>query len=442
MSKISLIKDMIEKNKGKIVRRTVAVVLSLGVLAGALTGCGNNNKNDTKDIKESVKATEDTQYTKTDNDTQSDDKQIDNTDSQINSTDKQTESTNNPTESGTDNVKPKFVHSDTYNRAKQKWASMWNMRTEDIYFGGQNEFVTKAAPYTFLAEQGVVYFDSQGKPHAYGSEDYSHYNAVQSKVLIDSNSPENDIHIVVQYRDGEIPKTGTGNAAAVVATWGLRYEVPDDVYQEVLAMKNDYRLGFLIQQIDIEYNPEVLHHSLVRNRVLKNYNLFSNLSNGTNQWGMDAMNPDIVNYIADVDYDNWNIVVHYSEETGKDKVKIHEYNFAMKECDGWDDALEGDFILKPMDKEHRDNLSVDSVMHNSQTQLGKTLDDCDVDRTFMLLPTDAQKAAAEVVYEFDMLNLICTQQSTQFNKFENGEIAFEYINDLTRNYVNQNSLIK
>ena len=409
-------------------KRILALILALLIVVGTFAACSeNDDKEQSKENDETVKNEQVLNKNESSN--------IGNADSGENSNNENVNNSNS-SNSNANQVVDRYAHSDIYNRIKQKWSSIWNSDPGGLI--EKNEFITKAAPYTFLEEQRVVYFDSQGMPCAYGNEDYDNYLALQTEVFVDPNSPENDIYVLVQYRyEG---RYSNDNAYEAFATWMLKYEIDDDCYRDVLLLADDWRLGPLVQEIDKEYKPEIISQSSVLTKYAGEYNLYKNLEKGENQWENDPINSKTFNYVANVDYENMAVTINYTDK--KNRGKIYSYTYKVKESPNWDKALVGTLITDPMDKEYRDSLPLDKIMPSYSTKWGRMLRACYINGRWSLEPSDEQKATATLLYDFEAIFANTTNPSIQFNNYESGKIGYADVNNLTRKYIRNSESTK
>ena len=412
----SFIKKLIKKYK-----KALLGIGSLGVTAAMTVGivsCNSNKFNTFDDFTDNgyeQTASEDTNFGTTNNQGGN------------------SQSTNNSINSGTTDANvDKFAHSDTYNRTKQKWESLWGGVAPSMR--GELGFLTKAAPFKFLAEEGVVYYNSEGKPRAYGTdENFDNIYSIQSKAWVDPNTPENDLYLLTQYISAPVDDENH-NGNTYVATYMLKYALKDDCYRDLLLLSGDFRSSLLIQQIDQEYTPELISKSLIRYDLIDSLNLFKDLPNGgVNQPKLDYYKEDVSNYVSNIDYTNMTITVNYN--TNRDKGTIYSYTYKLKETKNWEDILQGDDYTYPVPKEERDALTTEQIMPTYSSNIGKVLSNARV-FNWKLLPSAEQKATATAKYKFDYLYTDVTGKQKVIEQYESGQISYEEVNRLTRDYVN------
>ena len=364
-------------------------------------------------------------------DTDTKDSETDEESQEVTETETATE-TETETEAKTD-PKPdydRFVHSETYNRAKQKWSSVWNRGVDRKSEMG---FLTKPAPFKFLSQQGVVYYNDDGEPRAYGTDDnFDNYKSIQSKGWIDPKTEENDFYLLTQYISAPIYE-GNSNGETYVATYMLKYILEDDCYRDLLLLSGDFRSNLLIQQIDQEYTPELISKTLIRYDLIREFGLFYKLPySGVDQYTMDYYKEDVCNYVSNIDYENLTITVNYNNPSNQGN--IYSYTYKLKESPSWDQVLIGSEFTAPKTKEERDALTNEQIMRTYQGNVGTVLYDV---RAFAwaLVPSDEQKATASVKYEFDYLALESIAASDRVNRYESGAIRYSQVNELTLDYV-------
>ena len=434
---MSYIKQLIEKYQ-KSAKRTIAGgLVALGVLTGSLTSCGNtNNTLDVDDTKDYIETVDNTKVTESGTTTKPTETGVlDQTDksTQSSQTDKSTETSNTtkPTESDTARPEDKFVHSDTYNRAKQKWADVW---TGGVNRATEIGFLTKAAPFKFLSQQGVVYYNAEGEPRAYGTDDnFDNELCIQSKAWIDPSTSENDFYLLTQYISAPIDDDNS-NDDTYVATYMLKYTVADDCYRDLLLSAGTLRGNLLIQQIDQEYIPEIISKSVISYDLIKTLNLFKDLPNGgINQPTLHYYKDEVSNYVSNIDYTNMAITVNYN--TKANKGDIYSYTYKLKETPNWDKVLVGSDFVPARTEEERNALTTEQIMPTYSSNAGAVLDDAKV-FAIKLKPSADQKATASIKYDFVNLAVDASATGKTLDNYEAGKISYAEVNSLTRDYVN------
>lgn len=428
---MSYIKQLIEKYSLP-AKRTVAVGLVAFCTLSSLTACGDvaNEIIDTNGTK-ITETSGDINFTESSNNQTGNQSGNQNETNQSNNQNETNQSTSNPTGSDITNVEDRFAHSEEYNRAKQKWASIWS---DGVYKNTRQGFLAKPVPFKFLEEQGVVYYNSQGEPRAYGTdENFDNVKSIQSKAWIDTNTAENDLYLLTQYISAPIDDSNS-NDDTYVATYMLKYTVDDDCYRDLLLLSGDFRINLIIQEMDKEYTPEVISKSIIRYDLIESLGLFRDLSNnGANQPILDYNKADVANYVSNIDYNNMAITVNYN--TKANKGNIYSYTYKLKEAPNWDKLLQGGKYTDPIPQEDRDALTVDQIMPTYSSNAGPVLNDV---RAFnwALSPSADQKATASIKYDFVNVAVDASATSDKVNNYEAGKISYAEVNSLTRDYVN------
>ncbi len=428
---MSYIKQLIEKYSLP-AKRTVAVGLVAFCTLSSLTACG--------DTANKIIDTNGTKITETSGDinvTESGNNQTGNQSgnqtetNQSNNQNETNHSTTKPTGSDITNMEERFAHSEEYNRAKQKWASIWS---DGVYKNTRQGFLAKPVPFKFLEEQGVVYYNSQGEPRAYGTdENFDNVKSIQSKAWIDTNTAENDLYLLTQYISAPIDDSNS-NDDTYVATYMLKYTVDDDCYRDLLLLSGDFRINLIIQEMDKEYTPEVISKSIIRYDLIESLGLFRDLSNnGANQPILDYNKADVANYVSNIDYNNMAITVNYN--TKANKGNIYSYTYKLKETYSWDAMLKGNLSTVAVSKEYRDSLTPEQIMLTNSTLAGPALVSTAVD-AWVLNPSSKQKATASIKYDFVNVAVDASATSDKVNNYEAGKISYAEVNSLTRDYVN------
>ena len=406
----------------KKMKRILAFILAMLMTVGVLTSCGESENNDLpNDDKEQ-------------NEENKEKEENGKNEKNGNSGGVQQSTNNNQTNTQIEKQPDytRFAHSDTYNRAKQKWGTVWINGS----FNRETElgFLTKAAPFKFLAEQGVVYYNSEGEPRAYGTDDnFDNEHCIQSKAWIDPNTTENDFYLLTQYISAPIDD-GNFNDDTYVATYMLKYTVADDCYRDLLLSAGTLRGNLLIQQIDQEYIPEIISKSVIRYDLIKSLGLFRDLpNNGVNQPILDYNRENVANYVSNIDYSNMTITVNYN--TKANEGDIYSYTYKLKESPYWDKVLVGSDFVPAITEEQRDALTPEQIMPTYSSNVGPVLyDTCAF--VWTLSPSASQKATASIKYDFVYVPVDASATGKTLNDYEAGKISYASVNSLTRDYVN------
>ena len=422
MSKTSYIKQLIERNNSSIIRRLATGVVGFGMLTSVLTSCDQIESINPGDLFTEPKFT----YNQ--------------------NTDKTTGIVIPPETPPANLVQ--FEHSDTYNHAKERWGGLWN----NIMYSEKNDFLTRAIPFNFLSKQGVIYYNEEGEPRAYGHGDS--FPAVESQeyircgAFIDTATPDYDFYLAVQYISEPVDENSSFNEDAYVATWLLKYSVDKACYQDLLLLSGDVRCNMLIQQIDEEYEPEVISKSVVNYDMLNGSQWFRNVKDGINvstiqQQIGHPINKNykypIVNYVENIDYENMTITINYTSE--QTQGKIYSYTYKLKESEYWDKMLIGNEFKPPISQEYRDSLTSKDIMQTYQTPQGEALDSCAV-KFWTLFASDAQKATATLKYNFTPVNVAGTTQGERIDRYDKGLTSYYDVNALTAQYYKDQGLSK
>jgi len=416
MSKFSYIKKMIEQNKKSIINRTAAGLISLGLLTGALAGCDNITKpNQTEHTNQ-------------------------NTDNVSEIVGSDTVAGSNTTKPTTPNkpYTPKYEpleHSDTWYKAKQRWGRMWEQNV--LYWQHDIRFLKSPAPFKFLEEQGAVYYDENDalRPNII-DESFLGSNYIQSQGFIDDNTPENDFYLLVQFINSHTEKSYGNGSDVYIASYMLKYTLPDDCYRDLLLLNGDDRCNLLIQQIDEDYPREVVSKSVVKYDLLYTLSAFDT-SNGVNQTSVNKGLSSLANYVENVDYDKHTLTINYADK--EDIGKIYSYTYNVKESPAWEQCLLGSQYVSPITKEYRDSVKDSELMSQYQTPVGPCLGNVKIGLSgWTLAPGEQHKNAAKLKYDFEPIMLNSEGSLEKVNKYLNGEIPFEQVNDLTRQYASAN----
>lgn len=332
----------------------------------------------------------------------------------------------------TEQTQPKYTpeHSNTYLRAKEKHKNNWALT--GLETSNDNEFQMLPAPFRFLTEQGACYYED-GLYYAYGNEDFLNNNCISSKIFLDFKTSSYDVYMLVQYKNGSINPLSS-NDGVYLTTWLLKYDLTKEVYRDLLLLNNDYRSAFLIQQIDDEFNPKIIEHSIVKYDLLRWLQLFGKAGYGVADIQNDSKK---TNYISSVNYDDMSLTVNYGSTS--DLGEIYSYTYKLKETDAWERVLEGNMFSGPMSQEDRDSLTVEDLMPTQNTMMGEGLSNFSIEGRWMCAPTDEQKSTSKLKYDFEFFNYESYNlPNKRVDSYDNGEISYSSVNNLTVDFENNN----
>lgn len=330
-------------------------------------------------------------------------------------------------ETGTSSQTEQRKHSDLYWETKNQWADLWNKKYGEMT--DKEQFQIKGAPFAFLAQQGAVYYDDYGNAYAYGNEDFENNNCIQSHVYVDEHSIENDIYVLTQYVSAPVSDLYSDNNGAYVATYMLKYNLPNDVYKDFLLYTGDLRCGMLVSKISEKFKPEIISQSVVEFDLIQQLRLFDK--------GLvfDWLG-EYINYIENIDYENLNLTITY--KPGKDKHgQFCTYTFNLKETPMWERcirSLENDGVYFPITKEERDAHANSELMPTRETDVGDALCGFYIDGRMICAPSEEQKATTEHKWSFASVGIRTQGRNDAIDKYERGEINYSKVNGLTENY--------
>lgn len=421
------------KQTGPKIKSYAAVGLIGATMLSSLTACGNNTTNKDTELdfdEDKISITEkitDDWYTDIDNN-------LDFTETETSTTETSTSKPSNETEIDSS----KYAHSDTFYRAQKRWNGLWQ---SEAGFREKKTLLYSPAPFKFLNERGIVYYNKNGEPRVYGvDDDFQNDIAIQARGFIDETTEDNDYYHVVQCVCGSVDVYGTNDDVAVYTAFLKYSNLPDDLYRDLLLYSSDCRGNLLIQQMDEDgYMPEVLGESLINFAAIGSNGVFKTENGYDQDILLTPANSKAINFVGNIDYQNLNITVNYSD--ANDMGKIYSYTYNLKETPGWESCLEYNPNTGYISKEYRDSLTHEEIIKTYSVNAGKVLSKCMAGGT-RLKPSKEQKATATLKYDLTCL----TVNSYTFNKntadYENGKIKYEQVNELTNAYEkSQNSTL-
>ena len=197
----------------------------------------------------------------------------------------------------------------------------------------ENNLSNWPIPITFLQEEGVLYYDANSKLCVYGKQPGDGYDPFKKMYAgIDENTKDNDVYIILQYAQDVISKNNYDSSANVpLTTWKLKYTLDEDDYQTLLKLNGDFRIRFFIQEMDKQYQPEVLSKSVVTYRMSQMSSITQNY-----KWA-DRGFPNV--YVHNVDYNNNIITYTVLENDG-----YHFYDLDIRNTNAWNN-IKNDYNL-------------------------------------------------------------------------------------------------
>ena len=301
-------------------------------------------------------------------------------------------------------------------------------------------FLSKSAPFSFLAQEGLIYYNEYGEPRAYGTdENFDNYKCVQSNGWIDVGSPGNDFYLLTQYISGSIDENNS-NDDVYVATYMLKYTLDDPTYRDILLYHGDGSLGKIICRMDEDITKgkgsntrEVVSKSVIRYDLIGALNLFRDLPNGGVNQSILGNAASASSWVSNIDYTNMAITINYN--TNDNQGNIYSYTYKLKETKAWNAMLQGSSLKLPVSQEYRDSLTAEEIMTTYSTNAGPALNDIMI-KTWRLTPSTEQKETATIKHEFVPVAVRGSAAKKSVDDYEAGKISYAEVNSLTRDYIN------
>lgn len=403
------------------IKSYTAVGLMGATILSSLTACGNNTTIKDTELDQDgdkISITEritDNRYTNIDN-------SVDFTDAGVSTSKPPVETENNYS---------KYEHSDTFYRAQKRWNGLWH---NEPGFDGKKIFLYSPAPFKFLNERGIVYYNQNGEPRVYGvDDDFGNELAIQGRGFIDEKTEDNDFYLIVQCVCGDVALSGYNDDVAVYTAFLKYSNLPDDLYRDLILYYYDCGLNLLIQQMDEDgYTPEILSESLVDFNLIKNLGAFRTENGYDQDLILSEVYTKAINFIGDINYEgDPSITVYYTD--AEDLGKIYSYTYKLKETPGWESCLVDTPNIGYIPQEYRDSLTNDQIMKTYTVNAGKVLYECEAGET-RLKPGEEQKATATLKYDLTSLGVNHDKFNTNTADYEHGDIEYWQVNPLTRAY--------
>lgn len=220
-----------------------------------------------------------------------------------------------------------------------------------------------AIPTTFLCEQGLTYYDDQGKLQINGKQPDDTYSPLSSACFVDENTNENDVYLLVQYASG-VPGIAEDDVNVDLVTWKLKYTLDDDNYQTFLKLDGDFMARFFIQEMDKQFEPEIVSHSNINRRTMMS---------GSYVRGKDekSLFPNI--YVSNIDFDNCSLMYAVRTING-----YCFYDFDIRQTKAWDNCMNKYDITIDQMYEYVDMIT-------KETLLGPCLNKFEIDSNEIIL---------------------------------------------------------
>ena len=190
----------------------------------------------------------------------------------------------------------------------------------------------KAIPLTFLQDEGIVYKNAFDEWQVKGTQPTNMYSPFESYAYVDNNTKANDVYLFVQYASDDLGQNES-NPDIVVATWQLKYTLDDDDYETFLKLDGDYRIRYFIQEMDKQYEPEVVSKSVIAQDQLE-------LGSYTNNEHWTKQEFPYV-FVANVDYDN--CIITYGALAN---AELRYYDLDMRKTNAWNAAISKDGLTE------------------------------------------------------------------------------------------------
>ena len=210
-------------------------------------------------------------------------------------------------------------------------------------------------PLTFLQEEGLVYFNKSRMKYLLNNELQASdtYRPFTSYAFVDPNTNQNDVYLILQFKSDN-----ANNSSTWLATWQLKYTLADDDYQTFLNLQDDWRIRLFVQEMDKQYEPEVISKSVILEDLLM---LGSHVRN--EHWTKKSF-PYI--FATNVDYNNQIVTFAGFSDEG-----IRYFDVDMRKTNAWDAVITQDGLTE----EERENaINIETM----PTVLGDCLSRFDV----------------------------------------------------------------
>ena len=246
----------------------------------------------------------------------------------------------------------------------------------------------QAIPLTFLQDEGIVYKDEFDEWQVKGTQPTNMYSPFESYAYVDNNTKANDVYLFVQYANNDLGQNES-NPDIVVATWQLKYTLDDDDYETFLKLNGDYRIRFFIQEMDKQYEPEVISKSVIAHDQL----VLGSYTKGEH-WTKQEF-PYV--FVTNVDYEN-RIITYGALANGE----LRYYDLDMSKTNAWQLAISKHGLTE---QEREDSIDI----RTKSTILGTCLTRFAVNNRYSEYTIDQAKEAyknSDRRQELSYINLI------------------------------------
>ncbi len=278
------------------------------------------------------------------------------------------------------------------------WAAIrdWGwMDMDGIDFEDQHKLSQQAIPIEFLMNLGLVLPTERSDTFKMAGElqPSQWYEPFDTRAYVDNNTEENDVYLLVNYESGKVDHNSP-NSGVYVANWLLKYTLDDDDYETFLKLDGDFRIKYFVKEMDRQYEPVVIHHSLIR------HDLISLGSHASNEHWLHKGFPNV--FVANIDYDNY-IITYASSKYGD----LRYYDLDLRKTDNWEKAITRDGLTE---EEREASISVKT----KSTPLGECLTDFSVNDWYAVLPADQAKHLLDTtdrVWDLEMISVKNNQRT-------------------------------
>ncbi|MBE6621134.1 MAG: hypothetical protein E7625_07230 [Ruminococcaceae bacterium] len=187
-------------------------------------------------------------------------------------------------------------------------------------------------PLTFLQEENVLINTEDGLI-VNGKQPDELYRPLICHAYVDETTTDNEVYLLVQYQSDHV-KSNQASDHIYVGVWLLRYDLDAEDYETFVKLNGDFRIRTFVQEMDKQYEPIVVHKSVIRHDLIAQLGMGSTKLDKT-QWGT----PNV--FVANIDYDNQ--IITYAE---KSKEGFRYYQVDMRKTNNWEKAITRDGLTE------------------------------------------------------------------------------------------------
>lgn len=260
-----------------------------------------------------------------------------------------------------------------------------------------SKLIGQAIPITFLTQEGVVKRNTWNELVLAIEHERPAYQPIKCYAFKEKDAESTNVYLLVNFQNGNIDPN-TSSSDVYLATWQLKYTLDEDDYRTFLKLEGDWRMSLFIQEMDKQYQPEVI------SKAIASYPLLSLACHTYDDHFRPEGFPDI--FISNIDYEN--LTLTYGGLSG---IVVKYIDLDMRKTKAWDSVMSRDDITD-------EQKSRAIRMLTEMTPLGPCLRSFTVDFTPASITMEEAKQAFETTDKVSQLSYVNISSREAKYKYE------------------------